>query len=272
MFCKNCGIEIPEDSKFCFKCGTKTDLTIVEQNNNVFGPIKAEEIKQIEIRFKEELEELRILIAEKDSEKIHTLLNTVIDSKESGTIFIENYKVLFSSDLIQDINNLSSSYDKIKSYLQKFIDFEIVEKLYPHNRIGIITKDVADNVLLNRRPKKGQFNLILKGALLVIGCVIIFKGCSYFMNDANTPTYNKFTAYTQGTKIVKRNLIAPGTAKFPGTFEQEQHVRDLGNGVFLINSWVDSENRFGALIRLQWTCTIMFEGDKASYKNFEMHE
>jgi len=31
MYCKNCGIQIDDDSKFCIRCGTKQTLGIVNE-------------------------------------------------------------------------------------------------------------------------------------------------------------------------------------------------------------------------------------------------
>jgi hypothetical protein len=57
-------------------------------------------------------------------------------------------------------------------------------------------------------------------------------------------------------EIVKRSLKAPRTAKFPWVVEG----RHLGNCRFLVASYVDAENSFGAMIRTNYTVTLQRQG------------
>lgn len=63
-------------------------------------------------------------------------------------------------------------------------------------------------------------------------------------------------AYTYSEDCVKKILKAPGTAKFPGLLEKADHIKDLGGGRYQINSWVDSQNGFGALLRSRFLCIV----------------
>jgi len=67
-------------------------------------------------------------------------------------------------------------------------------------------------------------------------------------------------AYNFAKDFIKGRLKSPSTAEFPGTFEKKNHVTDLGNGEYRINSWVDSQNGFGAMIRSRQSCKIIFNG------------
>lgn len=71
-----------------------------------------------------------------------------------------------------------------------------------------------------------------------------------------------FLAYSYAEDFVKKKLKAPSTAQFPGTFEKKDHIKNIGFKHYEINSWVDSQNSFGAMIRSQFSCKIKFEGDK----------
>lgn len=72
---------------------------------------------------------------------------------------------------------------------------------------------------------------------------------------------NKFLAYSYAEDFVKKQLKSPSTAKFPGTFEKNEHITELGASRYKIVSWVDSQNGFGAMIRTNFSCIIQFEGD-----------
>lgn len=45
MYCKNCGNKLDDDAKFCTKCGTKTDLQIIEPELTVKEPVNTDEKK-----------------------------------------------------------------------------------------------------------------------------------------------------------------------------------------------------------------------------------
>lgn len=66
-------------------------------------------------------------------------------------------------------------------------------------------------------------------------------------------------AYIIAMDFVKKELISPRTAKFPGVKERQEHTFDLGEETFQIVSWVDSENAYGTMIRQHFTCQIKFK-------------
>lgn len=96
--------------------------------------------------------------------------------------------------------------------------------------------------------------------LSIIGCI----------EDKPTEP-NKFLAYIYAEKFVKQNLKTPSTAKFPEVLEKSKHITKLNNKSFLINSWVDSQNSFGAMIRSEFSCTIIFEGNTVKTNNLKFN-
>lgn len=72
--------------------------------------------------------------------------------------------------------------------------------------------------------------------------------------------------------MFKVKLKSPGSAKFPGLFESENHIKYLGDRKYKIDSWVDSQNSYGALIRTNYSC-IMVEkgGDKWVMEQLEIY-
>lgn len=71
---------------------------------------------------------------------------------------------------------------------------------------------------------------------------------------------NHFMAYSIIEDYVKQKLIAPSTAKFPGTFVKRDHIKHLGSRKYRIDSWVDSENSFSAKIRTRFVGEIQQTG------------
>jgi len=70
-------------------------------------------------------------------------------------------------------------------------------------------------------------------------------------------------AWIMAQDFVKKRLVSPGSADFGGMFEQsfEDCVTDLGKGRYLVKGWVDSQNRFGAELRSNFTCTLTYLGN-----------
>ena len=63
-------------------------------------------------------------------------------------------------------------------------------------------------------------------------------------------------AFTICKNNVKDQLKAPSTAKWPGLIESRDHIKSLGGGRYRIESWVDSQNAFGAMIRIHYTAVV----------------
>ena len=103
----------------------------------------------------------------------------------------------------------------------------------------------------------------------IVGGIIalIFVFSQFSGNDNNSVDSDPILAYNYAKEFVKDRLKSPSTAEFPGTYEKKNHVTDLGNGIYLINSWVDSQNGFGAIIRSHWSCRISFVGGKVQAEN-----
>lgn len=85
--------------------------------------------------------------------------------------------------------------------------------------------------------------------------------------ESSSGTTKKFLAYNYAEEFVKKRLKAPGTAEFPKTSEKINHITSLGGEKYMIDSWVDSQNGFGALIRSRFTCKVIFENGSVRAEN-----
>lgn len=74
-----------------------------------------------------------------------------------------------------------------------------------------------------------------------------------------TPTIgSKSGAYAHCKGIVTSKLRAPATAQFASAFGAT--ITDLGKGTYVVVSYVDSQNVYGALLRAPFTCRITYDG------------
>ncbi len=104
-------------------------------------------------------------------------------------------------------------------------------------------------------------------SILAIFTFIFLAFGSEDNNSSSSTETNKMLAYNYAEHFVKQRLKSPSTAEFPGIFEKADHITELGNDEYLINSWVDSQNSFGAMIRSKFSCKIIFKDDKVRVEN-----
>lgn len=74
---------------------------------------------------------------------------------------------------------------------------------------------------------------------------------------------NSSLAYIAMEEHVKRQLRTPSTAEFPSHREKQSHTTKRGNNTYVINSWVDAENAFGAQVRTRFIGEIEQTGQRS---------
>lgn len=84
------------------------------------------------------------------------------------------------------------------------------------------------------------------------------------VNYENDSTSNKLLAYNLATDFVIASLQEPSTAEFPNTKERLKHVKQLGEKRYQIDSWVDSQDTYGAMRRRSFSCTIKVDGSNVT--------
>jgi len=95
--------------------------------------------------------------------------------------------------------------------------------------------------------------------VLIFG--FIFTSCCFSSSPSNETKrgHDEVDAWTAAQLEVKKNLVAPSTAKFPwGT---KGYVTKIDDNTYKINAYVDSENSFGAMIRTNFSCTVIYLGN-----------
>lgn len=106
--------------------------------------------------------------------------------------------------------------------------------------------------------------------LFSICAIIIFTFFAFGSSesdDSSSVEPSKFLAYNYAEDFIEQRLKSPSTAEFPGVSEKDSHITDLGGGEYQINSWVDSQNSFGAMIRSKWSCKIIIADGKVRAEN-----
>ena len=101
------------------------------------------------------------------------------------------------------------------------------------------------------------------GPIACAGLIFLLSSLGFFGDDL-TPTNNPhipdaIELHVQAQQFVKQGLKAPSTAKFP--LEPVSAGTD-GSGLYQVESYVDSQNSFGASIRSEWMVNMRLVGDR----------
>lgn len=90
--------------------------------------------------------------------------------------------------------------------------------------------------------------------LATVALIFIFGIASCFMmpSKESVPKKDisggyKYAAERYAQEYVKRNLKSPSTARFDEI--DHSHVQSVGNDEYVVSSFVDSQNAFGAMLR-----------------------
>jgi hypothetical protein len=76
---------------------------------------------------------------------------------------------------------------------------------------------------------------------------------------------DKTSAWVMAKQFVEDTLASPGTADYgsllKGTFQNpKDHVRSLGDKEYLVEGWVDAQNRYGAVVRSDFKVKLKYMG------------
>lgn len=156
------------------------------------------------------------------------------------------------------------------------------------NKIEMISKEEWNKEKTKKRRKrklnktfKGIFSVII---LLLLSVVIveflIIKKREYNQEQKQKAVYEEIAlqrekkerietnAVTASKITVQKSLKSPSTAKFPDSaFQAEEYKKTLvkdgsDNQIWYIQSYVDSQNSFGAMVRAYWAVKIQMYEDE----------
>lgn len=254
-YCHECGNELKDEAKFCDKCGTKIDNILPTQkfeNKSNQKPKKKYGclIAVIVIITMVIMMVIVGMIASTQSTKlpqnINILMKNGIDNEDKA---VKVDSILKQCGIeIKSINH-DEGLDNATGVNEKGYRVSTGDG---NNVILYLTED--DNVL----SVKYANNLLYKDNKVVKK----LSDYTLTLNEASDLQY-------KSQEMVKQILKAPSTAKFP----------NINNWAFsknpkkiIIQSYVDSENSFGAMIRSEFQITLTSDGKTVSSFIFEGQE
>jgi hypothetical protein len=98
---------------------------------------------------------------------------------------------------------------------------------------------------------------------LLVLCIGLLYSCGpvEFKPGSNE---EKLLAYSNAESFVKQKLKSPSSAVFPNADEKIKQIEYLGENRYKINSWVESQNSFGAMLKMPFECTIRLDKEKGT--------
>lgn len=121
------------------------------------------------------------------------------------------------------------------------------------------------------QPASNRWRSWVMPALVLLLFGTCFKFCSNANDEyrqqevieqrrASDPEGSVEGAFDVCQTFVKRQLKAPSTAAFPSTREADPFAHTTyqgeGTGTYVVRSWVDSQNGFGAQVRSEYVCKV----------------
>ncbi|MCG8838936.1 hypothetical protein G1K37_11315 [Tenacibaculum dicentrarchi] len=149
-----------------------------------------------------------------------------------GELLLETDESRFNSALEQIENkNYSSAIGSLKRISNDSKYFRKVDSLIVIAKKGIKITEKNEQEKVKKEEKEERLKLLKK-------------------------KYTKTSALFESRHFVEKRLKAPSTADF--SYESEKSVQKINDTTFLVTGYVDSENSFGAKLRNNYSCKIVF--------------
>lgn len=97
------------------------------------------------------------------------------------------------------------------------------------------------------------------GVAIIVGISVSIGLCSNPSKDSQPAmdSQNKLIeAFVASQDVIEDYLTYPGSAKFPSFSDDDVNVSYILNGEYKVYSYVDSQNSYGALERVYYSCII----------------
>jgi RNA polymerase subunit RPABC4/transcription elongation factor Spt4 len=133
------------------------------------------------------------------------------------------------------VHKTEESINEVQECSECGNNFQSSYSTCPHCDTSQSEKNYAGQILI----------AFVTGAMLLFGLLVTFANLSF--DDGP----DKLGAYTMAQQFIKERLKSPSTAEFPSEHSDELTTH-LGDGKFIVDSYLDAQNSFGAIVRVEY--------------------
>lgn len=110
----------------------------------------------------------------------------------------------------------------------------------------------------NKKPslEMTQEDKVKTVAMIIAAVLLLVWWIWPSSDDPEQRVYTKYDALVNSHQFVENRLKSPGSAEWPSG--SDRFVTQVNDTTFLVDSYVDSQNGFGALVRTNYTCQMVF--------------
>lgn len=95
--------------------------------------------------------------------------------------------------------------------------------------------------------------------LALLGAAIVAFVIARCDAPSEPPKPTAFTAWSMCQQFLVKRLKAPASAKYPSSYDR--YVKQIDDNTFHVESHVDVQNAFGAMLRANFVCTVRYAGN-----------
>jgi hypothetical protein len=113
------------------------------------------------------------------------------------------------------------------------------------------------------------------GFLSAIGPAVTYVGAGSGRNAGGRNAVSgpdEMSAFLVCQNFVRARLKAPASAEFPSINDQTTFVTDEGGGRYQVDSHVDSQNSFGATLRMEYACHVRYTDSENGNIHFDLEK
>ncbi len=110
------------------------DEDTIKSEDEESSSLNSNEIEKF-TKINNEIEKTKNNLWSKKNDQLLQILQNEFTNKEKAQYILNKYEKHFNTDLIEKLKNISTNFNTIEKYLTPFIELDIVEPHYPHEKI-----------------------------------------------------------------------------------------------------------------------------------------
>ncbi|MCW6111704.1 hypothetical protein [Clostridium sporogenes] len=232
------------------KLNENEEITNGDIYNSITAISKNSNMKFVNDKENRNVLKVYIPIKGEDPKKINDEFKTIINSimNKTSSVF-KQYKNLEEIEFLLLLNGKESS-EAIVDYMKRDGDkFQIYAESFLKEDQEKKVKEEKENETKEEAEKEAKEKAIKEE--------------------------NKATLITTAQEVVKKNLKAPSTAKFPWSFDEykikETNSENKDMAIYYVSGYVDAKNSFGAKLRNNFVVKMECAKDFSKYKVLDIN-